>query len=374
MNRLLGPTLVAGLTLVFALAFVGCDHPTPEGESFVSVVVLSPTGNSVHVGEVTLTGPEDATASIIAGEATFTVPVGTYTVTVMAPGYDPRSQEAEVVEGGVAGNPVFIEVSLTGPAIVVGQVLNSQTGGGIGDATLQFQREVGGTLHTELEVETDADGVFRIEHAPTGTFDVVITAPGFLRATVEDVVIGNGTFTLDPVALAEVPPVGSFRVVLNWGDSPRDLDAHLTGPDGAGGRYHVYYGNTNEGGATLDHDDTDSYGPETITFTTPHDGVYRYSVHNYSDQSADGTAGMANNAVVRLYDSDGQIGYAHTPIQPGPGNTWRVLEVVVTNGVPSVNDGNEVAGLGQYFTASSSGDETVFLTGGEPAGSKPVTD
>ena len=34
---------------------------------------------------------------------------------------------------------------------------------------------------------------------------------------------------------------GSLRIVLSW-KSNKDLDGHLTGPDNASGRFHVYYG------------------------------------------------------------------------------------------------------------------------------------
>jgi hypothetical protein len=86
------------------------------------------------------------------------------------------------------------------------------------------------------------------------------------------------------------------RITLNWGENPRDLDSHLTGPTSASNgdasdttnRFHVYYSNTVADVAALDVDDTSSYGPETITISPPsgaltlRPGLYRYSVHHYT--------------------------------------------------------------------------------------------
>jgi hypothetical protein len=198
--------------------------------------------------------------------------------------------------------------------------------------------------------------------APSGTFDLAITKAGFVEYRQAGVNITGGSFVLDPIALAEVPPAGAIRIVFSWGTTPSDLDAHLTGPDGAGGRFHVYYSSTSAGGATLDHDDTSSYGPETITINTVRDGMYRYSIHNYSDQSASGGQGIAASPTrVQVYDNTGQI-KSYTAPAAGSGNTWRVFEMTVSGGTRTFNDGGG-AGLG-YFQASSSGDTGVFLSGG----------
>ena len=74
---------------------------------------------------------------------------------------------------------------------------------------------------------------------------------------------------------AVAPPVqnGQLRVVLTWGETPRDLDSHLDTPSGC----HVFYGRKQcDGGReSLDTDVTDSYGPETINIHSLVPGVYR---------------------------------------------------------------------------------------------------
>ena len=118
-----------------------------------------------------------------------------------------------------------------------------------------------------------------------------------------------------------------MRVGLTWNEQPSDLDSHLTGPDGWGGRFHVYY--SYRGGrayALLDHDDIDSYGPETITIVNRVDGVYRYSVHDFTNRdSTYSTALASSGARVRIYTSAGQI--ADFAVPYGEGNLWTVFEM-----------------------------------------------
>ena len=104
---------------------------------------------------------------------------------------------------------------------------------------------------------------------------------------------------------ANMIPVNSnpnFRVVLTWGQLPTDLDSHLKA-DTAG--YHVFYAATsvtrNSTIATLDVDDTSSYGPETMTVVNPTSERYKYYVHNYSKEKS---FSASNNAEVRVYQNN----------------------------------------------------------------------
>jgi hypothetical protein len=168
-----------------------------------------------------------------------------------------------------------------------------------------------------------------------------------------------------PIAGVPAPSAGEYRVVLSWGLTPSDLDSHLTGPDGSGGRFHVYYANLSFAGHNLDLDDVSSFGPETITIAPDGvNGVYRYSVFNYSDQDPTGSVGIAQSpTTVRVYNSNGLL---RTFIAPGatPGNTWRVFEMTVSGSSVTFNPSSTQNGLG-YFDAISSSDTDVFLTGGE---------
>lgn len=66
---------------------------------------------------------------------------------------------------------------------------------------------------------------------------------------------------------------GKLRMVLTWGEEPKDLDSHLLTSTGC----HVFYGNKQcpDGSASLDADVTDGFGPETINVHTLKPGLYK---------------------------------------------------------------------------------------------------
>lgn len=110
-----------------------------------------------------------------------------------------------------------------------------------------------------------------------------------------------------PVALADdlVLMVPAYTISLTWGAEPSDLDTHwyipatwTTDYD----TYRIYYGNQGNMGtepyATLDTDDTSSYGPEVITGTRFYNGTLQYWVHNYSSDTSSGL--QASGASVQL--------------------------------------------------------------------------
>jgi hypothetical protein len=109
---------------------------------------------------------------------------------------------------------------------------------------------------------------------------------------------GDGCTRLEEALVVERP---QFQAVLTWGESPSDLDSHFTGPCASGdagcvdGRFHVYYSSrgslTEAPWAFLDTDDTTSFGPEITSLARCREGVYRYSVFNFS-----GTPGMEASA------------------------------------------------------------------------------
>ena len=94
---------------------------------------------------------------------------------------------------------------------------------------------------------------------------------------------------------------------------------------------HIYYGNKTayddgEMICQLDHDDTSSYGPETITLYMDKIGAnYKYSVYQFS---TDGDISLSGARVVVYYGENEPITY-HIPVQQ-EGRTWEVF--VIENG------------------------------------------
>ena len=394
-------TLFSRGLLCTALAFslTACDSSDDGDRASLSGVVLSPTGNPV-VGATVSTASDAApagtagTAGLRRADATtdengaydLDLDPGTYTLTITRPGYNPQT-----VSVTVDGDSEAPDVRLEGGATITG-IINSSQGGRLGGAEVNFaftDNVTGDPLDAPYDLtvttldSTDTDdedliGTFTITDAPSGLFDCVVYSEGFEPTVILDIDVTNGENDLGESAVVETPPSGAVRVTLSWGAEPDDLDSHLTGPNGQGGRYHLYYGTDYIETDTLDVDDTDGFGPETITFyPTRRDGMYRYSVHNYANQTGTGARGIAGRtgdgrpARVELVVTNAQGAVTDTRVYTAPvagsdasANTWRVFELTSTGDQVTINDGGGSAGLG-YFFASSDDDVSIFRTGGE---------
>lgn len=219
---------------------------------------------------------------------------------------------------------------------------------------------------TAVRAITDANGNFTIRNAPSGTFVCIVRASGFIPQVIRNVVFNpTGTTSLPPSTIVQRPAVGAFRIVLTWGENPRDLDSYLTGPLTGTSRFICYFANkgpTNSN-VELDVDDITSYGPETITIAAFRDGVYRYSVHNYSDQSANGFRGIVNSpALVQVFDNTGLIREFSPPTPPAnaAGNAWRVFEINVSGTTRTIVPVNT-------YVTGNVGDVSTFAAGSASA-------
>lgn len=374
LQQLLGLFLVGGLFLFVA----ACDSGGGSNEPPTFTVeghLVNTTDRAVRNAQVQFRqdGSVEAEATTDEeGTYLVSVPEGTYDVRVSGDGYNSLSYTTTVTTD-VSTEPR----TLLGEADVSGTVLDAQTGDGIEGAEVAFTFANGGASQiaaqfaspdttrdrADLISTTDAEGVYGILQAPTGRFVCVIRAPGYVTEVI-DIDFRAGPNDLAPSTTTETLAEGQMRIVLEWGESPTDLDSHLTGPDGSGGRFHLYYANQEPTGAdaNLDRDDTTSFGPETVTVDATRAGMYRYSVHNYSDQSENGALGIEQSpAQVKVYDDSGLIRTYRPPaVAATTGDTWRVFEF--DGDTRSISD-DEGETLG-YYQSSSSGDTGTFQTTG----------
>jgi hypothetical protein len=147
---------------------------------------------------------------------------------------------------------------------------------------------------------------------------------GYISSTVE-VHFMAGTIFNNRFSISPVLKPRQMRIVLDWGDNPADLDAHLVKE----GQFHISYRKmrTWRERARLDRDDRDGYGPETITIDrVDGHGTYTFAVHDYSNRSNPRAANLRRaGSSVRVY-ADGML--AHQFIAPsGSGNAWVVFKI-----------------------------------------------
>jgi len=161
---------------------------------------------------------------------------------------------------------------------------------------------------------TNGTGDFTIPNVPPGTYTLLAILTGSFYDSPMIVVSIGGQVKTYTVLMSPVLLSGQIRIVLTWsGDAsdPPDLDSHLYTPNISGSTHHVYYADRGSDVAapyaTLDVDDRDGAGPETITIQDSYDGTYEYRVHHYPAVAPVADTGnlWRSDAVVRVYDSAG---------------------------------------------------------------------
>lgn len=127
------------------------------------------------------------------------------------------------------------------------------------------------------------------------------------------------TYAISPV----MTNLDGMRVVLSWGETPADLDSHLMFPSG-----HIYFSNKEGQDANLDVDDTDSYGPETVTITKKHFGdTYTYAVQDYTNKGDPSSAQLSDSrAKVFVYVGRSLVRSYSIPVGK-TGNIWTVFRL-----------------------------------------------
>ncbi|HFY0666845.1 TPA: tetratricopeptide repeat protein [Escherichia coli] len=127
------------------------------------------------------------------------------------------------------------------------------------------------------------------------------------------------TYAISPV----MTNLDGMRVVLSWGEKPFDLDSHLIFPGG-----HIYFDSKEGTDANLDVDDTDSYGPETVTISKEHFGEsYIYAVQDYSNKGLPNSNYLsASKAKVFVYVGSSLVRSYSVPAGKR-GNIWTVFKL-----------------------------------------------
>jgi VCBS repeat-containing protein len=322
------------------------DAASTDFETAAIIAVLAndsdPDGDALAVVGVT----DGANGSVVInadGTATYTPNAGfsgtdAFTYTISDPG------------GLTAAATVTVEVAAPPCGSIQSQVSDASSGDPIAGATVELLDSSAAVIASGT---TDASGGYLFACVPAaeaGAFTLQASATGFSTGTVPVPDLAPSATITVTIALVPLSPCtggenGPITIVLTWGAVPADLDSHLSGPDTAGGRFHVYYNNQNPVDyASLDVDDITSFGPETVTITIdPVGGAfvagdYHYWVHDYTNRF--GSAQFAvSGATVTVTQCGSQI--AQYQVSAVTGDSTRHLWHVFN------------------FTLSSDGDVTV---------------
>ncbi len=262
-----------------------------------------------------------------------------YLSTTLLAGVSPPSTTLETI---LLVKPTGLAGSITGA------VRNARNNQGIANATVTLYQGQGASGSNLGSKTTDAQGGYSFTGLSAGVYTINAFPPDYSACTRTAISLSSSASANQDISCS---PFNSneFRVVLTWGSSPGDLDAHLTGPNATDAtRFHIYYPSASRGSvsinpfALLDVDDTSSFGPETITLTRLNSGVYRYSVHDFTNRnSATSTALGSSGARVELYRPNNALpDIFYVPNQRG--TLWTVFELVGSSSSVTVTPRNEM--------------------------------
>lgn len=157
---------------------------------------------------------------------------------------------------------------------------------------------------------------------------LIIKKPGYSNLVVKCPCKGM-TYAISPV----MENLDGLRVVLTWGKSPSDLDSHMIFPGN-----NIYFNSKTGTDAELDVDDTDSYGPETITLQKKHYGEsYVYAVHDFSNRTNTGSTALSESqAKVFVYMGQSLVRTYYVPTNR-TGNLWTVFRMTGSGDFQDIN-------------------------------------
>ncbi len=199
------------------------------------------------------------------------------------------------------------------------------------------------TTNNNGEFRYDTITLFgKVSGLPSGNYTLSASKDGY-SDTSYNIVIYPGTTDENPTINETMSPSmseGYYRIVLTWGSTPEDLDSHLVANTDTGSGIHVYYHDDAPYPyyANLDRDDTDSYGPETITITN-FEGLsnIRYAIHDYTNRDASFSTAMSySDATVRLFKGNQLLRTFQVPTGYD-GTEWDVFSLDSNGRISTIN-------------------------------------
>ena len=263
---------------------------------------------------------------------------GVYNMSIRKPGYIDLEVKVTVTSSDpVVYNPVLTPIpdAYDGKGGARGTIVDARTAEAVSDITLLFRRGVGVTSgDVVLTVYSDESGRYEAADLPAGYYTVQIVDQRqeevkYTDSTMLVKIIGGSIIENQNGVVSGDLDSRQLRIVLTWGETPRDLDSHLVGTTADGRKAHMYYGQkvvyNSEGRVEfqLDVDDTTSYGPETTTIYHPESEDYEFYVHNYSRGSQKQLRN--SGATVQVYRGNSALPWKTYYVPQQDGYYWNVF-------------------------------------------------
>jgi hypothetical protein len=198
----------------------------------------------------------------------------------------------------------------------------------------------------EESVTSGGDGKFNFRVPSTESYTLNATKPGYCDKIIHDI---EDSIEI-PIVMTQTANSGDIRLLLKPGASPPDLDSYIKASV-SGSEIIVNHGNRNHGGISLNMDNRNDEGPETMTINSTHVGdkfVY-YIGHNSTANFHKLNATVyiidsnCNQQLIRVNNANGTTGkYWHVFDYFGNGSfdNITIVNEIVSNepGVPGATE------------------------------------
>jgi hypothetical protein len=272
------------------------------------------------------------------------VAAGIYNVGFSKPGFISATQY-DVGISGFTTNPIQtvlqIDEAYQGIGTISGFIMSALTNIGVENVNLFLRAGINNVTGTVVSsTQTAANGAYSFSEVDAGNYTVSSSRDGYLNTSFSVICLGGQDTQNQNAIITPEMDANEVRIVLTWGETPRDLDSHLTGPiPGSEDRFHVYFSakefyHNSELYAMLDIDDVSSYGPETTTIYVQTPGLYRFSVHDWTNGGSTSSYALSNSsAQVMVWRGNSHVQTFHVP-NSQMGTVWTVFEMAGTQIVP----------------------------------------
>ena len=335
---------------------------SPSGSGIIKGTVLDNASDALSGVSVTF-AKSGTTSSVVAtlDNGTYSktsLSSGNYTLTYSKSGYLEMSQSAELTTDNetleVATVKQFPDTCASTGTIsgTIKDAVNDSVV--VSDVSLSVRSGLNTTSGTIIKTATtDSSGNYSLSSMSAGWYTIQFSKSGYITGNFN--VYSCGSVGSQDSQISTSLATGTMRIVLHWGASSGlgVVDSHLTGPDNASGRFHVYWASSQgqdvfyyatnsfscsnctssqkSDNVTLDQDDYNG-APGTETITIPTDswrsGTYRYSAHDYTSAGSTGNASSTKFAesgtTVKVYYNGTETTYNVPNIA---GTVWKVFTI-----------------------------------------------
>ena len=292
---------------------------------------------------------------------------GTYTLTYSKRGYLETTQSATLAtdsEELTVATVKQLPDTCASTGTISGTIKDAVSDSAVSDVILSVRSGLNETSGTIVKTDnTSNSGTYSFSSMNAGWYTIQTSKSGYIAANFN--VFSCGNVSSQDHSISTSLSSGTMRIVLSWpaDSTSTDLDSHLTGPDNLSGqghsgastkRFHVKYPSSGQGAfyyaannysctcdksdnVTVDQDDQNAPGTETITISNVRSGTYRYSVHEYHGNSS-GTTLAKSGASVTVYYNDLSKNPTTYNVSNASGNLWSVFTFDTSVGLTETNN------------------------------------